>query len=184
MKIALVSGLVAIVVTTCVAWLAPHQAAAPAQTLGSIAGPDMPYSYIKWGAGNGVRVWPTAARLTQASTTVCSIISPLSTSTLESAGIKVDTASSTATILEIGQSSNPTATTTLIGGTYHIAAGGQAFVQASTSPTSSTVFAPSTYLVFKMQGGVTNGDTATAAQAAGFLPTGACQASFTEYPTI
>lgn len=155
--------------------------------LGALAGPDIPSGYLRWGGGNGVRVWPTGRALTQGTTTVCSILSPAATSTLLSAGLKLDVASSSATLVEFGQSTSvPTATTTRIGTAYVVAGGASAFIAASTSPTTgaTTVFAPNTYLNIKVQGGVTLGDSATAAGAAGFVPTGACQATFEEYPTI
>ncbi len=129
-----------------------------------------------------VRAYAGRQELRQASTTICAIQSPAATSTLRFANVKVNIGSSTALILDIAQATTQYATTTKIGTTYNIAAGAQAFVQASTSPAAgaTTVFAPLTWLVVKAQGGVTAGDFATAAGSAGFVPTGSCTATWEE----
>lgn len=148
--------------------------------VGALAGPDIPSQYLQWG---GVYVYNYRQTLQQGTTTVCAIQTPAATTTLRWASIRVDLASSSATVLDIGNSASTGATTTKIGTTYAIAAGAQAFVQASTSPTGTLpVFAPSNWLVVKIGGGVTGGNTATAAQSAGFVPTGACTATFEAIP--
>lgn len=93
--------------------------------------------------------------LTQASTTICAIQSPVSTSTLQAANIKLDTSSSTASVITIAKASTAFATTTTIGSQYTVSANAQAFIQASTSPAAGavTVFGPNQWLVVGMQGG-------------------------------
>lgn len=147
------------------------------QSFGALAGPDIPSPYLNWGS---VRTWNYSTALKQSASTTCSFLSPSASSTLEAAGIKFDTASSSAIIVDIGKSTSAFATTTLIGTTYNIAAGAQAFIQASTSPAAGavTVFAPNTYLNFKAAGGAIGTD------ATGFVPVGRCQAQFIEYPTL
>lgn len=137
--------------------------------------PDIPSAYLKWGSGGGVRLYPASMAFNQATTTICSFLSPNATSTLVSAGVKVDLASSTATTLVIAKATNPTASTTALSGTYSIGAGAQAFVQASTSPAvlATTVFAPLTYLNVTLTGG-----TGT------FSGTGVCHATFEEYVNL
>lgn len=151
-------------------------------TLGSAATPDLPFSYLKWGAGTGVQTWPIAVNFTQNASSTCNIQSPNATTTLNSFGVEIDNASSTATIWEIGQSATPNATTTLIGTKTTLAASLQYFIQASTTPTAGavTVFAPNTWLVVKAGGGITAGDAA----AGGFVPTGTCGAVFQAYTRV
>lgn len=152
-----------------------HTSKVETPSFGALAGPDIASNYLKWGGGNGVRVYPTARALSTATTTVCAIQSPAATSTLRYFGIKFDVSSTTASIITIAKATTAFATTTQIGTDYNIAANAQGFIQASTSPAAdaATVFAPNTWIVVGMRGG-----TGT------FSPTGACQATFEEYPTI
>lgn len=173
LKTVAISALVVVVGLVGVQFFHPGSATAP--SFGALSGPDIASSYLKWGLGNGVRVYPTGRALSTATTTVCAIQSPNATSTLRWAGVRFDVSSTTASVVTIAKSATAFATTTSIGTDYNIAANGQGFIQASTSPAAGavTVFAPNTWLVVGMKGG-----TGT------FSPTGACQATFEEFPTI
>lgn len=158
------------------------------EKLGSVASPDIPSPYLNWG---GIRMYNTGTKLTQGTTTVCSIQSPVSTSTLEFAGIQFDFASSSALVLDIGQGTTPYSTSSArLSSAYNIAANAFAFIQASTSPggvgtstfpgsPTAMVFPPSTYLNFKFYGNGTNLDTALSV--ASLVPVGRCQAQFIDY---
>lgn len=152
------------------------------QAFGAVTSPDMPFFYLHWGAGNGVQVFPTGRKLATATTTPCSIQSPSATSTLQSAGLKLDVASTSATTWSLYNSATPYLTTTAINTGYVVSASAQGFIQASTSPAAlaATVFAPNTYAVWSETGGITGGDTL----GTGFVPSGACQATFENYPTV
>ena len=142
---------------------------------GALSGPDISSPYLKWGAAHGVRVWSEGQGLKAATTTVCAIQSPAATSTLQSAGVKFDVSSTTASIITLAKATTAFATTTSIGTNYAIAANAQAFINASTSPSASAVevFAPNTWFVVGMAGG-----TGT------FSPTGSCHATFEEYISL
>lgn len=185
LKVVLIAGITSALIGIGAFFAFPSHQASVEQPVGALAGPDIPSNYLRWGSGYGVRYWPTSRALTTGTTTICSIQSPAATSTLSWAGIKFDVSTSSATILDIGKASTPYATTTLIGTTYNILAGAQAFVQASTSPAAgaAVVFAPSVYLNFKTQGGTTGGETASAANSSGYVPSGSCQAEFISYET-
>jgi len=173
LKSVLVSAIVAGVVVGGYSLVSPK--AAP--MFGALSGPDIPSLYLKWGGGNGVRVIPTGRALATATTTVCAIQSPNATSTLRWAGVKFDVSSTTASTITLAKSATAFATTTQIGETVAVAANAQAFVLATSTAAQviaqTTVFAPSQWFVVSMTGG-----TGT------FSPTGACQATFEEFPTI
>lgn len=147
-------------------------------SFGALAGPDIQSRYLAWG---GIREYRTTIPITQATTTPCAIQSPAATSTLLSAGIKLDVSSSTATTWDIARSNTAFATTTAVGTAYVVGAGAQALINASTSPAAGAaeVFSPNQWLVFGVRAGVTPGSNG-----AGFVPVGACHASFEEYPTL
>jgi len=140
----------------------------PEQQLGAISSPDILSPYFSYG---GVRHWAGSTdSLAQATTTVCAIQSPAATSTLEFASVKLSVSSSTASIVHIAKASTAYATTTLLG-LAAVSANAQDTVIASTSPAAgeATIFAPNTYLVVGMQGGVGT-----------FSPTGRCSAVWQE----
>lgn len=141
--------------------------------VGALTGPDIPSPYLQWG---GVRSWQGRMTLTQATTTVCAIQSPASTSTLQNFSVKVDFASSTATVWDIAKASTAFATTTAIGSAYGIVASSGGFINASTSPAAgaATVFGPSQYVVVGVRHAVVGAGTL-------FVPTGTCQATWTEH---
>lgn len=135
----------------------------PAQVAGALAGPDIISPYFSVG---NVRQWyAQTVNLTQASTTVCTLQSPNATSTLEEASIYESVSSTTASDIDLGMSSNPTATTTILG-SANVAANGQVNIAVA----STTIFAPNTYLVVNQKA------------AAGLIanPTGQCMASWTQ----
>jgi hypothetical protein len=147
---------------------------APQPITGSVTGPD---SYYTCENHNGVTSCNTRQAIRSATTTVCAIKSPTATSSLQFAGVRVNTASSTATIWDLARAANAFATTTAIGTAYNIAGCATADIQASTSPAAgaATVFPPSTYLVVGARQSITAGDTAgTGSNTAGY-----CDASFT-----
>lgn len=114
--------------------------------------------------------------VSQATTTACAIQSPAATTTLSTFGVRVDTASSSATTWMTGTGSTQFATTSAIGGISTIGAAGTGFIQGSTSPAagSNTVLGPNTWVIIKNNGGITSGDTT----ALGFVPAGTCFATF------
>ena len=80
--------------------------------VGAMPGPDIQSPYIAFGE---VRQWAAHQTLNQASTTICSLISPAATSTLDMrSGVKITTGTTTAIALEIGKSTLMDATTTRI----------------------------------------------------------------------
>lgn len=136
-------------------------------SLGALSSPDIASPYLSFG---NVRRYAAGATLNQASSTLCSLLSPASTSTLVSAGIQITTGTSTAVALEIGKGAITSTTTRFA---YRVLASGvQATLTAVTASTTATggsagstfttepdaVFAPNTYLNFKYGGapGATN----------------------------
>ena len=82
-------------------------------TYAAVSSPDIPSPYLTYG---GVRRWARYDRdLTQASTTVCAIQSPVSTSTLISGGITFTESSTTAMTITMAKAATPYATTTSLG---------------------------------------------------------------------
>lgn len=121
---------------------------------------------------NGVeRVTRRTASLNAASTTVCALMShPTATSTLEFGGVNFDVSSTSASVVTIGKASTPYATTTWLTN-ESISANAQASIGVPATTTSSgmaaLIFAPATYMVVGMQGGVGT-----------FSPSGVCSADF------
>ena len=142
-----------------------------APTLGAVSGPDFFFDYFNL---NGVKTYATSKSLAQATTTVCSIRSPIgATSTLAFGAIRFNIASTSATYLEIAKATTAFATTTRIGSTYNFAASAQATIVASTTGSvagDGTIFAPGEYLNIKTSWSVPAG--------VGSVPTGVCKATF------
>lgn len=104
------------------------------QSLGALSSPDISSPYLSFG---GVRRWAARGSLNQASTTLCSITSPVGTSTLVSAPFSVTTGTSTAMSIEIAKSTTSnTATTTRLAYTI-IAAGDRITVDGAITATST-----------------------------------------------
>lgn len=135
--------------------------------VGAVTNPDIASPYVSWG---GVRNWAGGtSNLAQATTTVCAIQSPASTSTLQYATLKLSVSSTTASIVTIAKASSAFATTTALS-RLAVGANAQALHFASTTEGSADqIFAPNQFVVFGMEGG-----TGT------FSPTGVCQAGFRE----
>jgi len=149
-------------------------------SLGAVTSPDLYNPYFRYGDGDGIRVWQTARKLITATNTPCAIQSPAATSTLQSAGIKFDVSTTSASVVGIGLStSSNNSTSTQIGANYAITATEKAFINASTTPSAGAkeVLAPSTWVVFNMYGsGANAGGTVS--------PVGACHATFEEYLSL
>lgn len=160
-----VTALIAVLVVLAHGAFFPSSTTVVKEQIGSLAGPDIPSPYLRWG---NVAVYKGAMNMTAATTTICAIQAPAATSTLLTSQMRFDVSSTSASVITIAKATTAFATTTIIGTAYSIAANAQAFIQASTSPTGpALVFAPNTYLVVGIQGGIGT-----------FSPTGTCQASW------
>lgn len=144
-------------------------------SLGAVASPDIMSPYFSYG---DVRHWAKkTTALNQATTTVCAIQSPAATSTLNFGAVRFSVSSTTASTVTLAKASTPYATTTRLAfGSIAANAQGTIFAQATSTGTGITsatdditTFAPNTYFVVGMAGGIGT-----------FSPTGVCQASFTE----
>jgi hypothetical protein len=113
--------------------------------------------------GNGITFTPTRKTLTSATTTPCAILSPSSTSTIESVVFNITTATSTTGVFTLATSTTPYATTSLIA-TFTVTSGAQATLNWDGGNNNALV-APNTYIVFGVQGvpyGFTYGGTCSA----------------------
>tara|TARA_R110000868_G_scaffold75379_2_gene217553 strand:+ start:2120 stop:2752 length:633 start_codon:yes stop_codon:yes gene_type:complete len=127
----------------------PAGYSAPASpVLGALSGPDLPYPYLSVG---GVREWASKVDMTTAvSSTTCSILSPVATSTIMYAGASLSTIAST-TVFEIGyDATSPNATTSLLV-TKNLTLGTQDTISAST--TNQIILSPNTRVNYKVGGG-------------------------------
>lgn len=125
----------------------------------------------------GVVTTRQSAPIRTASTTPCAVQNTMGTSTVARATLRLDTASSTATVWTIGIGTTAFSTTTAqLGTNYNVAASKQAFINGSSSPSAGAaeVVAPNNWVVFSETGGITAGDTA----GTGFVPAGACSVTF------
>lgn len=174
-QIAILAGVVALLVSLGVAAFNKPVNTIVNDTLGAVTGPDLFFPYL---GVNGVNTFYSYSKIRTATTTPCAFKSPSATSTLVQATIRLDVSSSTATIWDIAKASNAFATTTaLIPTAYNVAAGAQAFINASTSvgqTGAGNVIAPNQFIVFGARQGITAGDTA----GTGFVPSGSCEAIF------
>jgi hypothetical protein len=159
---------------------APKVVEKAVKQVGAISGPLLPWDYF--GIGDVVIYKHRTTALNQASTTICAIQSPVSTSTLLSGSIKIDTGTTTAIVVEMGKSALFDATTTRLS-YVTLASGAQltlnAFVasttgafgalsQANTADPNDMVFAPNTYFNVKYGG----------AKGSLNVLTGSCNATF------
>lgn len=168
-KTVLISAIVAVLVAGGAIALSPKDGAGnpTVPTFGALAGPDIASPYLRWG---GVATYAGSMALGQATTTVCAIQSPAATSTLQTAFVRFDVSSTTASVITVAKATTAFATSTQIGVNYSIPANAQAFINASTTngiAGASEVFAPNTWLVVGMQGGVGT-----------MSPTGSCGAKW------
>ncbi len=150
------------------------------ERVGSVSSPDISSPYFSFG---DVRFWAAKdTDLTAATTTVCALQSPVSTSTLISASIRLDVSTTSATIVTMAKSATAFATTTALA-TWTTDAGEQGTLNATTSslvsnnPDGFQVFAPNQWIVVGMQGG---GSTACAAGTCTYSPVGTCEAVWIE----
>jgi len=149
---AVVAGLVAVS-----AWFL-HASPAPIVNTnpdyGAVTGPTIQGNFLTVG---NLTTWRRSSGLNQASTTLCALQAPASTSTLEFASIQLTTGTTTGIDLDLAKSTSPSASTTLLGTTY-IYAGSNAkdTVIASTSPAggNAVIFGPNQYFIVKYGGAV------------------------------
>ena len=131
----------------------PEQEEASGQTLSGYVGPER---LERFESINGVGFYYDSVKFNQASTTVCDITTPPSTTTLKFASGGLLKATSTTVQFEWGKSTYPAATTTSFG-TFQLTANQKATMIASTSPLGASidpmyVLAPSTHLTLKYGG--------------------------------
>ncbi len=107
----LASAVIAIVVVLGGWFILPPKVQQTVQNLGSLAGPDIPFSYLNWG---GIRQENRSQSFNQASTTLCSLIGPAASSTLDFATAMITTATSSAIQIDFARSSIMDATTSLL----------------------------------------------------------------------
>lgn len=144
--------------------------------VGAVSGPDILSPYFSVG---GARFWAANQTMQTGTTTVCSIQSPVATSTLVSGTVSLSVSSTTASTVTVARQTQGFSTTTrdfnnsLIR-TVSIGANAQGqFQMATTSLTAladaqaSQVYAPNSYIVVTMAGGVGT-----------FSPAGTCTALF------
>lgn len=120
---------------------------------------------------NGVKNYFDRQTMKTATTTVCAIKSPAATSTLVSGLVNFSVSSTTASTVTVAKSATAYATTTLINS---VSVGANAYATILTASTTNSAlvqtdrtFAPNTYLVVGMAGGVGT-----------FSPTGYCSAQW------
>lgn len=137
---------------------------------GAFGSPILPSLYF--GFGDVVQYRGKTTALTAATTTVCAIQAPTATSTLVRAAIRFDVSSTTASVVTLAKATTAFATTTSLGSAA-LAANAQGTIIATTTPVDALdedrIFAPNTWFVVGMQGGVSGGT---------FSPTGVCQATW------
>jgi hypothetical protein len=124
--------------------------------LGALIGPDIPYSWFSFGK---VREWAYRSSMLSsgtATTTACSFKSPAATSTLEMVTANV-ASSSSITSFDIGYSTLPTATTTILARWALASAIGQSVYLVATTTISlggptlaDNIMGPSTYINVKV----------------------------------
>lgn len=137
----------------------------PQQKLGSVSSPDIQSPYFSYG---DVRFWAGSTNnLAQATTTVCAIQAPASTSTLQYGSIRFSVGSTTASLVTFAKAATAFATTTSLG-QFTVAANAQGTAFASTT-LGTAIFAPNEWFVVGMQGGVGT-----------FSPTGRCLAEWVQ----
>lgn len=124
--------------------------------LGSLTGPDIPFSYISI---NQVKEFYGRQDMNQATTTICALQAPTTgTTTLVFASLRFTTSTTTVSMVEIAKDTTAYATTTRIGSLIQLNANASATIVASTTLGSNgnsdekLIFAPGEWLVVKMTG--------------------------------
>lgn len=160
------------------------------QTFSAISSPDIPSLWLRWG---GVLTQNGHMDFAQATTTVCAIQSPSSTSTLVFASVGATVSSTTPTLWTMAKATTAFATTTVLATSTSIANAQVWFNSASTTALASTtnssgttvnnftikllelsdrIFAPNTWLV------VSATDMSAENTAGTYSSTGGCNASW------
>ena len=162
---------VAIVLALAVALLGffAGRSSAPVDKDGSyqaqaISGPDLPGNYFSFG---GYTWFGAKGNLATGTTTPCSIQSPASTSTLESFGARIEGGQQVAVAVTLSKGAAQQASTTAISGSFALAANAQGTYVASTTPETTFILAPHTWIQVNIVGG-----SGTASS------TGSCSAAF------
>lgn len=136
-----------------------------------VRGITSPDSYYEYTANNDLQKFGGSKGFTPATTTVCAFKSPSATSTLTFGSATFSVASSTATVVTLAKATSAFATTTVLN-SGAIAANAQGTLFASSTTVVNvdglTVFAPNTYFVVGMSGGIGT-----------FSPSGRCSVQFT-----
>ena len=162
-------GVVLALTLSLVSLVRPATVLETIREIGAVSGPD---SSFDCESHNSVTRCFTQRALTLATTTPCAIKSPSATSTLVMASLRVNVASSTATIWDVTKASTAFATTTALNGQKPLASGVQGTLSATTTQTVSSddamVFAPNKFLVWGARGFIP----------AGVFLAGTCNATF------
>lgn len=137
--------------------------------VGALSGPDISSPYLRWGGVQ--RVQARTEAMNAASTTICSIQSPSSTSTLEFVAFQPSTATTAAVTIRAYKSVSKWITTTNLAQAGFSASSLDALMSTSTGVGANGIFSPDTYLVFT--------STPTAGGAGAYTAVGACQAAWT-----
>lgn len=139
----------------------------PSEQLGALTGPDIASPYISVG---GLQMYSADVAMRAATTTLCAIQAPASTSTLRFAGFTITTGTSTAATIDIGTSTTAFATTTNLSAANSVASGaqGSSYWQPVGGAVRDSTMAPNEWVVFKTAG----------AGLGGYTYTGTCSAQF------
>jgi hypothetical protein len=137
------------------------------RVVGSVVGPDITSPYLSI---NGLEEWNYSVKLSQASTTLCSIVSPSATSTLIFGSVDITTGTTTVMTVEIGKGvANSEATTTLLDAKVLVPTTERQTIIAST--TKNIIFSPNQR--FNVKFGSASALTATVNSLSGY-----CKARF------
>lgn len=137
-------------ITAVTALNAVHSQPQPPTNVGSVTGPDLPFSYL--GVG-GVRSYKSRTdSLNQASTTACSMQTPNATTSLRSLTFNELTGTSTATIVTVATSTVPSASTTPLM-TYSVDSTALANIAYAPTTSQASILAPNTYVNVTIKGG-------------------------------
>jgi len=130
----------------------------------SLGAPGSPNMYVPFLGINDVVSYYQSFDFNVATTTLCAVKSPSATSTLEYFSLTVDTGTSTASTIDVGTSltNNTSTSSALFIQSYAVASGAQGSVVlpgALPSTATSTILAPSTWVVAKTNGAGVGGYT-------------------------
>lgn len=152
----IITGIIAAVMA-CGALLAfSHQPVPSPVRLGALAGPDIQSPYLSWG---GVTTYKGAVAMHSATTTLCAIQSPSSTSTVAFASWNVTTGTSTAASIDIGVGSTAYATSTTLLSATSLSSGAQGGAAWGAPNGTTAVIGPNNYVIVKTNGAGLGGYT-------------------------